>query len=179
MSKWHHCNTGPPLQVVEIYVITDKYLFFERVGIYVASYQSETTVRGGHMNDKANILIVDDEEVVRRSHLRSLEDADCNARAAGDGREAIQVMEQHSFDVVLLDLSMPGLDGMDVLKTIKQRWPDSEVVVITGYPSIESAKQAVRLGAFNYLAKPVGPNDVIKATNDAMNQKRWALRNAH
>lgn len=128
------------------------------------------------MNDRANILIVDDEEVVRLSHLRSLEGADCNARAAADGKEALQVMEQHPFDVVLLDLRMPGLDGMDLLKTIKQRWPDSEVVVITGFPSIESAKQAVKLGAFGYLAKPVGPDDVIKAANDAMNQKRWALR---
>jgi len=128
------------------------------------------------MNDRANILIVDDEEVVRLSHLRSLEGADCNAKAAADGKEALQVMEQHPFDVVLLDLRMPGLDGMDLLKTIKQRWPDSEVVVITGFPSIESAKQAVKLGAFGYLAKPVGPNDVIKATNEAMNQKRWALR---
>ena len=81
------------------------------------------------MNDKANVLIVDDEEVVRLSHLRSLQSADCNARTAGDGTEAINVMEQHPFDVVLLDLRMPGLDGMDVLKTIKQRWPDSEVVV--------------------------------------------------
>ncbi len=128
------------------------------------------------MNDKANILIVDDEEVVRLSHLRSLEGSECNAQAAEDGRQAIELMEQHPVDVVLLDLRMPDLDGMDVLRTIKQRWPDSEVVVITGYPSIESAKQAVRLGAFDYLAKPVGPNEVIKAASDAMNQKRWALR---
>ena len=134
------------------------------------------TVRGDHMNDKANILIVDDEEVVRLSHLRSLEGADCNTRAAEDGREALNVMEQHPFDVVLLDLRMPDLDGMDVLKTIKQRWPESEVVVITGYPSLETAKQAVRLGAFNYLAKPLGPNDVLKAANDAVNQKRWGIR---
>ena len=128
------------------------------------------------MNDKANILIVDDEEVVRRSHLRSLASAGCNAQAAGDGNEALRVMEQNPFDVILLDLRMPGLDGMDVLKTIKERWPDSEVVVITGYPTIESAKESVRLGAFNYIAKPVGPDDVIKAANDAVTQKRWALR---
>ena len=128
------------------------------------------------MNATANILIVDDEEVVRLSHLRSLEDSDCNTRSAEDGREAIQIMEQHPADVVLLDLRMPDLDGMDVLKTIKQRWPDSEVVVITGYPSIETAKQAVRLGAFNYLTKPLAPNDVLKAANDAMTQKRWSLR---
>ena len=128
------------------------------------------------MNDKTNILIVDDEEIVRLSHQRSLEGSDCDTRAAEGGREAIQVMEQHPADVVLLDLRMPGLDGMDVLKTIKQRWPDSEVVVITGYPCIESAKQAVRLGAFNYLTKPLDPDEVIKVANDAMTQKRWALR---
>ena len=128
------------------------------------------------MNEKANILIVDDEEVVRLSHLRSLEGSDCQTRAAEDGRQAIQVMEQNPADVILLDLRMPGLDGMDVLKTIKQRWPDSEVVVITGYPCIDTAKQAVRLGAFNYLTKPLGPDEVMKAANDAMTQKRWALR---
>ena len=128
------------------------------------------------MNKKANVLIVDDEEVVRLSHLRSLEGANCSARAAEDGNEALHVMEQQPADVVLLDLRMPGLDGMDVLKTIKQRWPHSEVVVITGYPCLETAKQAVRLGAFNYLTKPLGPDEVIKAANDAITQKRWALR---
>lgn len=128
------------------------------------------------MNTKANILIVDDEEVVRLSHLRSLEYSGCTTRAAEDGRAAIQVMEESPADVILLDLRMPDLDGMDVLKTIKQRWPDSEVVVITGYPSVESAKQAVRLGAFDYLAKPVEPDDVIRATTSAITQKRWAIR---
>ena len=128
------------------------------------------------MNEKANILIVDDEEVVRLSHLRSLEGSNCSTRAAGDGREALMVMEQDPADVVLLDLRMPDLDGMDVLKAIKQRWPDSEVVVITGYPSLETAKEAVRLGAFNYLTKPLAPNEVMKVADDAINQKRWGLR---
>jgi DNA-binding NtrC family response regulator len=128
------------------------------------------------MKDKANILIVDDEEVVRHSHLRSLAGTGCNTRVAENGKTALDVMEQNAIDVVLLDLRMPDIDGMDILKTIKQRWPDSEVVVITGYPSIESAKQAVRLGAFDYLAKPVGPEEVVKAANDAIVQKRWSIR---
>jgi DNA-binding NtrC family response regulator len=128
------------------------------------------------MNDKASILIVDDEEIVRRSHLRSLADSGCYTEAAEDGHKAIRVMEQHPFDVVLLDLRMPDLDGMDVLKTIKQRWPECEVVVITGYPTLETAKEAVRLGAQNYLAKPVGPDDVIRAADEAMTHKRWAIR---
>jgi ActR/RegA family two-component response regulator len=65
---------------------------------------------------------------------------------------------------------------MTVLKTIKERWPESEVVIITGYPSIETAKEAVRLGAYNYLAKPVNPDDVVKVANGAMMKKRWSLQ---
>jgi two-component system response regulator HydG len=128
------------------------------------------------MSQKANILIVDDEEVVRLSHLRCLLGTDCNTQVAQNGNEAIRVMEQHPFDVILLDLRMPDLNGLDVLKVIKARWPTSEVIIITGYPSIESAKEAVRLGAYNYLAKPLEPNEIIKAANDAINQKRWAIR---
>ena len=128
------------------------------------------------MNNTASVLIVDDEEVVRRSHLRSLASAGCRAEAAENGAQALQVMEQHPFDVILLDLRMPGLDGMEVLRTLKARWPDSEVVIITGYPTLESAKEAVRLGAQNYLVKPVGPDDVIRAANDAVMHKRWTIR---
>ena len=128
------------------------------------------------MNNRSSVLIVDDEEIVRRAHLRSLERSGCETRLAEDGDGAIREMERNPADVILLDLRMPGLDGMDVLKTIKNRWPDSEVVVITGYPTLESAKEAVRLGACNYIAKPVGPDEVVKAANEAMTHKRWALR---
>lgn len=130
------------------------------------------------MNNRSSVLIVDDEEIVRRAHLRSLEHTGCQARVARDGDEAIRLMEEDPCDVILLDIRMPGLNGMDVLKIIKERWPDSEVVVITGYPTIESAKEAVRLGACDYIAKPAAPDDVIKAANDAMTHKRWALRSA-
>jgi len=127
------------------------------------------------MSAIANILVVDDNEVVRLSHFRSLASAHCSVEAVKDGMDALEAMEQRRFDVVLLDLRMPGMDGMTVLKTIKERWPESEVVIITGYPTIETAKEAVRLGAYDYLAKPVGPDEVINAANGAMRQKRWAL----
>lgn len=127
------------------------------------------------MDEKTNILVVDDDEVVRRSHERSLKSARCNVEAVWSGIEALRVMEEHPFDVVLLDLRMPGIDGMSVLKAIKEKWPESEVVIITGYPTLETAKEAVRLGAYDYLAKPVGPDDVINAANGAMMQKRWTL----
>ena len=127
------------------------------------------------MDAKASILVVDDEEVVRRSYARILGQMDCDAQSAADGEQALHAMEQRPFDVVLLDIRMPGAQGLDVLKTIKHRWPASEVVIITGYPTIETVKEALRLGACDYLAKPVGPDDVINAANDAVMQKKWSL----
>jgi DNA-binding NtrC family response regulator len=134
-----------------------------------------TASKGAKMTDKTRILIVDDDEVVRWSYLRSLESISCNVEAASDGEQALQTMEQNPFDVVLLDLRMPGQDGLSVLRTIKQKWPESEVVIITGYPTVASAKEAVRLGAYDYVAKPVGPADVINVTDGAMTRKHWAL----
>jgi len=127
------------------------------------------------MDEKTNILVVDDEEVVRLSHIRTLASMHCNVEVVRNGSEALLVMEQRPADVVLLDLRMPGMDGMEVLKQIKQRWPETEVVIITGYPNVDTAKEAVRLGAYDYLAKPVGPDDVINVASGAMTQKRWAL----
>lgn len=128
------------------------------------------------MTDNTTILIVDDEEVVRRSYARALAGEHCTVASVWNGEEALQVMGQQPFDVVLLDQRMPGMDGMSVLKAIKKQWPESEVIMITGYPAIEAAKEAVRLGAYDYLAKPVGPDEVISAANGAMLHKRWALR---
>jgi DNA-binding NtrC family response regulator len=127
------------------------------------------------MSEKPNILIVDDEEVVRRSYTRVLSGAHCHTQSAENAEEAMRALARQPFDVVLLDLRMPGQDGITVLKAIKERWPESEVVVITGYPSVETAKEAVRLGACDYLAKPVDPDAVIHATRDAVLRKRWTL----
>lgn len=128
------------------------------------------------MDIKGRILVVDDEDVVRRAYARILGDMDCDAQSAGDGEQALRAMEQQPFDVVLLDLRMPGAHGLEILKAIKERWPASEVVVITGFPTVESARQAIRLGACDYLAKPADPEDVITAARSALRRKKWALR---
>lgn len=127
------------------------------------------------MKEKTRILVVDDEEIVRLSHRRILAGDDCNVETVLDGGEALRIMEQQAVDVVLLDLRMPGMDGMSILKTIKERWPEIEVVIITGYPSIETAKEAIQLGAYDYLTKPVDPDDVIKVASGAVMQKKWGL----
>lgn len=127
------------------------------------------------MSEKPNILIVDDEEIVRRSYSRVLSGAHCRTESAVNGEDAMRALAREPFDVVLLDLRMPGQDGITVLRAIKEKWPESEVVVITGYPSVETAKEAVRLGACDYLAKPVDPDAVIHAACGAVLRKRWAL----
>ncbi|MGI9133945.1 MAG: response regulator [Rhodoferax sp.] len=128
------------------------------------------------MSDKAKILVIDDEEIVRLSYVRTLASEHCNVQTVTNGPDAIALMGQRAFDVVLLDLRMPGMDGLSVLKVIKERWPESEVVIITGFPGVDTAKQAVSLGAYDYLSKPAGPDDIINAANGAMMHKRWALR---
>lgn len=128
------------------------------------------------MKTTTRVLIVDDDEAVRLSFVRSLAGARYNVEAAWNGTEALRAMEQQPFDVILLDIRMPGVDGMSVLKAIKEKWPESEVVIITGYPSLETAKEAIQLGACDYLSKPVGPDEVIHAANGALTRKTWALR---
>jgi len=127
------------------------------------------------MNDKVRILVVDDEPVVRHAYQRTLASEHCELDMACDGNEALAKMRRKPSDIVLLDLRMPGPDGLTVLKTIKDRWPESEVVVITGYAALDTAKASVALGAFDYLAKPVGPDEVIEVTRGALLRKGWAL----
>ena len=129
------------------------------------------------MNAKAKILIVDDEEVVRLSFVRILARANCEVQAVASWSQVSEIAQQEPFDVVLLDLRMPDTDGITVLKAIKQRWPESEVIVITGYGTLETAKAAMVLGAYDYLLKPVGPDQVIEVCKAALQHKRWALHN--
>jgi DNA-binding NtrC family response regulator len=127
------------------------------------------------MQNKKRILIVDDDETVRLSYRRSLADSPWDVAAVQNGEEALQSMQSNPFDVVLLDVRMPGSDGISVLGTMKRKWPDSEVVIITGYPSLDGAVTAVRLGASNYVVKPVGPQEIVDIATAAMTRKGWKL----
>jgi two-component system response regulator HydG len=128
------------------------------------------------MTNKTRILIVDDEAVVRMAYSRILASDHSQVESASSGADALQRLATQAFDVVLLDLRMPGMDGLAVLRAIKQHWPQVEVIIITGYAGIDTVKQSVALGAYDYLAKPVGPDEVMNATNGALRHKGWALR---
>lgn len=128
------------------------------------------------MSTSHRILIVDDEEVVRCCHRRVLAGSHNDVVAVCSGADALQAMEAAAYDVVLLDLRMPGMDGMTVLREICRRWPECEVIVITGYPSLDTAKEAIRVGARDYLSKPLEPTAVIEAAAQAIEHKHWTLR---
>ncbi|HUX23602.1 MAG TPA: response regulator [Burkholderiales bacterium] len=123
------------------------------------------------MAETRKVLVVDDEEIVRLSHMRTLAGQNCSVEAASGGAEALEKMQKEPADVVLIDLRMPGPDGLATLRTIKEKWPATEVVIITGYPSVFTAREAVRLGVFDYLAKPVEPEKLLAVANAAMAHK--------
>lgn len=129
--------------------------------------------KGKIMDEMKKVLVVDDEEIVRLSHMRTLAGHSCTVELARGGDQALQKMQMEPADVVLMDLRMPGMDGLTALKAIKEKWPETEVVIITGYPSVFTAREAIKLGAYDYLAKPAAPDEVLAVANEAMAHKGW------
>jgi len=128
------------------------------------------------MNINARVLVVDDDELELRHYCRVLAGVSCAVLTARTGDKALEMLAHAAFDVVLMEYVIPGSEGHTVLRTIKDLWPDTEVVVITGAPSVGHAKEAIRLGACDYLAKPVPTDEIIKVAARAALQKKWALR---
>jgi len=123
------------------------------------------------------ILIVDDEPGIRESLAGVLEDEDFETAAAASGEECLALLEHESFDVALVDVWMPGLDGLDVLHKIEQRQdPERPVVVmISGHGSIEAAVRATKLGAFDFLEKPLTIEKVVVVVRNAIEQRHLRL----
>ncbi len=115
---------------------------------------------------QARILVVDDEPNVRLLLAREISDRNHEVVAAADSAEAMEEMGRGDFDVVLTDVRMPGMDGMELTDWIKRTRPDTDVVVMTGYASLESAATAIHLGAFDYLLKPLGEMDLVISSID-------------
>jgi DNA-binding NtrC family response regulator len=118
------------------------------------------------------VLIVDDEEVALKSLRRLLEKEGHRVATYSDPVRALERLRAEPFDVVLSDLRMPHLDGMDFMAEAKRLWPGMEVILITGYASLPSAVQAVKQGAYHYLAKPLDPAEVRRLVAEALAGKR-------
>jgi len=102
----------------------------------------------------ARILVVDDEEIVLLSCERILAEEGYEVHTRLSGKEALELLAEEPFDLAIVDLKMPGMDGMELLRRIKQDYPHISVVMITGYSTVESAVEAMKAGAFDYLPKP-------------------------
>jgi len=125
----------------------------------------------------ARILIVDDEEIVVRSCLRTLAEGAYRAEAVQSGAEALAKIADGDFDVLVLDIMMPKMDGIEVLRRVKETHPDIEVVMITGLSQIDTAVQAMKLGAFDYLPKPFDPDELRLAVDRALERRRLLREN--
>jgi len=104
---------------------------------------------------RGRILIVDDEPLKRASLEAELTDDGFEVALAGDGEEALAVLERGPADIVVTDLRMPNMDGLALLKEVRRRWPETDVILVTAYGSVESAVEAIRRGAHDYLSKPL------------------------
>ena len=114
------------------------------------------------------VLVVDDEEIVRDSCQRVLTEAGYTVRTAANGRDALRACRNERFDVMLTDLRMPDMDGIDVIRAVASEFPEVRVVVITGYPTPQSAEQARELGVSDYLEKPLSTNRLSEAAAAAL-----------
>jgi len=121
------------------------------------------------------ILVVDDEEIVIASCMRALEGDERRIDAARTGAEALEHIDREPCDVVVLDIMMPGMDGLEVLQRVKESHPDIEVVMVTGLSQVGTAVRSMKLGAFDYLPKPFDPDELRLVVDRAL-ERRNLLR---
>ena len=123
----------------------------------------------------ANILVIDDEQVIRESCRQILSPHVGGVSVADSGAGGLAAMKAESFDIVILDLKMPGMDGMEVLRAIKRDYPQTVVIVITGYATVESAVEAMKGGAYDFLPKPFTPDEFRAVINRSLERKKLLL----
>jgi CheY-like chemotaxis protein/glycine cleavage system H lipoate-binding protein len=131
------------------------------------------------MKKRERILVVDDDPVIAQSCKRILSSEGYVVSVAEKGEEAINKVSKEEFSLVITDIRLPDIYGLIVLKETKVIQPESDVVVITGYPSLEDAKESVRLGAFEYIEKPFTPEFIINTAKKVFDRRGWILRKAY
>ncbi|MFW5868548.1 MAG: response regulator [Armatimonadota bacterium] len=126
---------------------------------------------------RANVLVVDDEPYIREICGRALERAGHAIALAKDGQEARSRLDRSRFDAAILDINLPDTDGLTLLQEVRQHNPDAVVVLITGFATLETAMEAVRLGAYEYVRKPFGAVDLVHIVERGLENQRLRGRN--
>ena len=117
------------------------------------------------------VLLVDDEVEFLQTLLRRMKKRDVQVTGVESGEEALAFLAENAVDVVVMDVKMPGMDGMETLRAIKKEMPLIEVVMLTGHANIEVAIEGMELGAFDYLMKPINIDDLLYKVQDAYKKK--------
>ncbi len=122
--------------------------------------------------NKGRVLIIDDEDIVRVSCQRILVPEGYEVKTTKSAADAFRLLAQEPVDVVITDIKMPDIDGLEVLRTVKERWPGIEVIMITGYHTVTTTADALKLGAFDYIEKPFTPSAIVEAIDKAISHIR-------
>jgi DNA-binding response OmpR family regulator len=125
---------------------------------------------------KSNILVVDDENVARQSLTDILKLEGYNVASASNGQAAVEFIRTHPVDLMVVDLRMPGMDGLEVVQVANQIAPDTEIVLLTAFASTDSAVQALRLRIHDYLIKPAAPAQVIASVKKGLARRAAKLQ---
>ncbi len=128
-------------------------------------------------NQDIGILIVDDEFSVRDSLFNWFKTEGYRVDTAENGMEALKKLQESSWDIVLVDIKMPGMDGMELQKHIKKIDSSMIVIIITAYATVDTAVEAMKEGAFDYLSKPIDPDKLSILVRNAVNQRRLLVEN--
>jgi DNA-binding NtrC family response regulator len=123
------------------------------------------------MAEKPKVLIVDDEERFRNTMRKLLTVEGIEAETAGSGREALEKLKEAAYDVIILDVRMPEMTGVEALGEIRKIDPEAEVIIMTGYASVDTAKDIMKLGAYDYLLKPYEKQELMDRIEAAFDRK--------
>ncbi len=129
--------------------------------------------------DKGKILVLDDDPAVTLSCKRILGAEGYNITTVARGEDAVRELEKDEYELLITDIRLPDTSGIEVVRESKVIQPNTDVVVITGYPTLEDAKESIRLGAFEYIEKPFTPEFMINVARKVFDRRGWILRQAY
>lgn len=122
-------------------------------------------------NFAANVLLIDDEEQFLKVLEERLETRGLKVNTATSGEDALALVDDRNFDAIILDLAMPGIDGIETLRLLKEKNPDLEIIMLTGHATVQKGIEAMKLGAEDFLEKPVDLSVLLKRISEAKNKR--------
>jgi DNA-binding NtrC family response regulator len=129
--------------------------------------------------NRIKLLIIDDEIVVQQSCVAifNQKSDSYDLTTVSSGEEALKILEEKSFDIILTDIKMPGLPGLELLSTLSKKYPDTAIIVITGYATVKTAVEAMKLGAVDFIPKPFTPDEIYNAVEKIASRFKQRNRN--